>query len=40
VWPKVIVEELVAIMQLKELGKTGVRLPGIGLGTWNYHGGV
>jgi diketogulonate reductase-like aldo/keto reductase len=27
-------------MQLKELGKTGVRLPEIGLGTWNYYGGV
>jgi diketogulonate reductase-like aldo/keto reductase len=27
-------------MNLKELGKTGVRLPEIGLGTWQYRGGV
>jgi diketogulonate reductase-like aldo/keto reductase len=27
-------------MHRKELGKTGARLPEIGLGTWNYHGGV
>ena len=27
-------------MNLKELGKTGVLLPEIGLGTWQYHGGV
>jgi len=27
-------------MNLKELGKTGVRLPEIGLGTWQYYGGV
>ncbi len=27
-------------MQRKELGKTGVLLPEIGLGTWQYHGGV
>ncbi|MGD1018673.1 MAG: aldo/keto reductase [Verrucomicrobiia bacterium] len=27
-------------MQRKELGKSGVHLPEIGLGTWNYHGGV
>ena len=27
-------------MELKELGKTGVMVPEIGLGTWKYHGGV
>src|SRR5258708_30318481 len=27
-------------MNLKELGKTGVLLPEVGLGTWQYHGGV
>lgn len=27
-------------MDLKELGKTGVMVPEIGLGTWKYHGGV
>lgn len=27
-------------MRLKELGKTSVRLPEIGFGTWNYGGGV
>jgi diketogulonate reductase-like aldo/keto reductase len=27
-------------VNLKELGKTGVLLPEIGLGTWQYHGGV
>ena len=27
-------------MNRKELGKTGVLLPEIGLGTWQYHGGV
>jgi diketogulonate reductase-like aldo/keto reductase len=27
-------------MQSKELGKTGVFLPEIGLGTWDYKGGV
>jgi diketogulonate reductase-like aldo/keto reductase len=27
-------------MKQKELGKTGVLLPEIGLGTWQYHGGV
>ena len=27
-------------MNLKELGKTGVLLPEIGLGTWQYHGGM
>jgi diketogulonate reductase-like aldo/keto reductase len=27
-------------MNEKELGKTGVRLPEIGLGTWQYHAGV
>ena len=26
-------------MELKELGKTGVMVPEIGLGTWKYHGG-
>src|SRR6266850_2814430 len=26
-------------MVTKELGRTGVLLPEIGLGTWNYHGG-
>ncbi len=27
-------------MEHKELGQTGVRLPEIGLGTWEYEGGV
>ncbi len=27
-------------MLLRELGKTGIRLPEIGFGTWNYSGGV
>jgi diketogulonate reductase-like aldo/keto reductase len=27
-------------MEMKELAKTGVRLPEIGLGTWRYHAGV
>ena len=27
-------------MELKELGNTGVMIPEIGLGTWNYKGGV
>ena len=27
-------------MELKELGKTGVMVPEIGLGTWKYRGGV
>ncbi|MGH7808612.1 MAG: aldo/keto reductase, partial [Thermodesulfobacteriota bacterium] len=27
-------------MELKQLGTTGVMLPEIGLGTWNYSGGV
>ena len=27
-------------MELKELGKTGVKLPEIGLGTWQYRGGT
>src|SRR3984893_12966922 len=27
-------------MHLKELGKTGVQIPEIGLGTWQYRGGV
>ncbi|MBI2360875.1 MAG: aldo/keto reductase [Deltaproteobacteria bacterium] len=27
-------------MEHKELGSTGVKLPEIGLGTWEYHGGV
>ena len=27
-------------VELKELGKTGVMLPEIGLGTWKYTGGV
>ncbi|OGQ78194.1 MAG: hypothetical protein A3F90_07720 [Deltaproteobacteria bacterium RIFCSPLOWO2_12_FULL_60_19] len=27
-------------MDFKELGSTGVKLPEIGLGTWNYRGGV
>lgn len=27
-------------MKFKELGRTGVRLPTIGLGTWRYQGGV
>ncbi len=27
-------------MELKELGKTGVMIPEIGLGTWRYRGGV
>ena len=27
-------------MEYKELGATGVKLPEIGLGTWNYRGGV
>lgn len=27
-------------MEFKELGKTGVKLPEIGLGTWQYNGGV
>jgi diketogulonate reductase-like aldo/keto reductase len=27
-------------MRLKELGKTSVRLPEIGFGTWNYGGGA
>jgi diketogulonate reductase-like aldo/keto reductase len=27
-------------MPLKELGKTGIRVPEIGVGTWNYTGGV
>ena len=27
-------------MLSKELGKTGVRVPEIGFGTWNYKGGV
>jgi diketogulonate reductase-like aldo/keto reductase len=27
-------------MELKPLGRTGIRVPEIGLGTWNYSGGV
>ena len=27
-------------MPLKELGKTGIHVPEIGVGTWNYAGGV
>jgi len=27
-------------MELKELGKTGVRVPEIGIGVWLYNGGV
>lgn len=27
-------------MSTKELGRTGVQIPEIGLGTWDYHGGV
>ena len=27
-------------MEFKELGKTGVKLPEIGLGTWQYNGGT
>ena len=27
-------------MQVKELGHTGVQIPEIGLGTWQYRGGV
>lgn len=26
--------------ELRELGKSGVRVPAIGIGTWRYHGGV
>ena len=28
------------VMQLKELGRTGVKVPEIGLGTWDYRGGT
>ena len=27
-------------MNLKSLGQTGLTIPEVGLGTWNYHGGV
>jgi diketogulonate reductase-like aldo/keto reductase len=37
---KAVAEDRVAIMQQRELGQTGVRLPEIGLGTWDYHGGI
>ena len=30
---------MLAVMRLKELGKTGVLIPEVGIGTWDYHAG-